>query len=60
MVRWSGDGSEVVRRAVAAGRQAVEAAVAHHPDVVLMDVRMPVMDGVTAVAELADRAPTAR
>ncbi|WP_405790273.1 response regulator [Streptomyces sp. NBC_01367] len=57
MVRWSGDGSEVVRRAVAAGRQAVEAAVAHHPDVVLMDVRMPVMDGVTAVAELADRAP---
>ncbi|MFE1877591.1 response regulator [Streptomyces sp. NPDC059496] len=43
--------------AVPDGRQAVEAAVAHHPDVVLMDVRMPVMDGVTAVAELADRAP---
>ncbi|MFD7910083.1 response regulator [Streptomyces sp. NPDC059752] len=43
--------------AVPDGRQAVEVAVAHHPDVVLMDVRMPVMDGVTAVAELADRAP---
>ncbi|MFJ6482400.1 MULTISPECIES: response regulator transcription factor [unclassified Streptomyces] len=43
--------------AVPDGRQAVEAAVAHHPDVVLMDIRMPVMDGVTAVAELADRAP---
>ncbi|MFD7788118.1 response regulator [Streptomyces nojiriensis] len=43
--------------AVPDGRQAVEAAVAHHPDVVLMDVRMPVMDGVTAVAELTGRAP---
>ncbi len=46
--------------AVADGRQAVEAAVAQHPDVILMDVRMPVMDGVTAVRELAGRAPACR
>ncbi|MBT2528516.1 response regulator transcription factor [Streptomyces sp. ISL-99] len=42
------------------GRQAVEAAVTHDPDVILMDVRMPVMDGVTAVAALSRRAPRCR
>ncbi|MGW0561571.1 response regulator [Streptomyces sp. NPDC003016] len=46
--------------AVSNGRQAVEAAIAHRPDVILMDVRMPVMDGVTAVAELSRRIPTCR
>ncbi|MFG2982108.1 response regulator [Streptomyces sp. NPDC048258] len=46
--------------AVPDGLQAVEAAVADRPDVVLMDVRMPVMDGVTAVGVLAGRAPDCR
>ena len=35
------------------GRSAVELAPRVAPDVVLMDVRMPVMDGVAAAAELA-------
>jgi DNA-binding NarL/FixJ family response regulator len=34
------------------GRQAVEELPALHPDVVLMDVRMPALDGVTATEEL--------
>jgi YesN/AraC family two-component response regulator len=34
------------------GRQAVELTHAHQPDVVLMDIRMPVLDGLDAAAEL--------
>ncbi|WP_066367732.1 response regulator [Herbidospora mongoliensis] len=42
------------------GHEAVEQAVAMRPDIVLMDVRMPRMDGVRAVAALRDRAPEIR
>ncbi len=34
------------------GRQAVELVRAHRPDVVLMDVRMPVRDGIEALREI--------
>jgi len=34
------------------GAQAVEMARAHHPDVVVMDIRMPRMDGIAATREL--------
>ncbi len=41
------DGITVVAEA-ANGAQAVRAAAEHHPDVILMDVRMPEMDGLEA------------
>lgn len=34
------------------GREAVREALAHRPDVVLLDIRMPVLDGLAAAAEL--------
>src|SRR5215212_7349498 len=43
---------EVVGEA-ADGAQAVEQVRLHRPDVVLMDIRMPVMDGLAATARIA-------
>lgn len=42
---------EVVGEA-ADGREAVDGSRRHHPDVVLMDVRMPNLDGIAATAEI--------
>lgn len=42
------------------GKAAIEAALQREPHVVLMDVRMPEMDGVEAVAILRQRAPMIR
>jgi DNA-binding NarL/FixJ family response regulator len=44
----------------ATGRQAVEQARRLAPDVVLMDVRMPDLDGIGATRQLARAAPAAR
>jgi DNA-binding NarL/FixJ family response regulator len=44
----------------ATGRQAVEQARRLTPEVVLMDVRMPDLDGIVATRELARAAPAAR
>jgi DNA-binding NarL/FixJ family response regulator len=44
----------------ATGRQAVEQARRLAPDVVLMDVRMPDLDGIGATGELARAAPAVR
>jgi DNA-binding NarL/FixJ family response regulator len=52
-------GIEVVGTA-SNGREAVERAVALTPDVVLMDVRMPELDGVDAVAILRGKVPACR
>ena len=42
------------------GREAVELAPRLAPDVVLMDVRMPDLDGIAATRELARVAPASR
>jgi DNA-binding NarL/FixJ family response regulator len=50
---------EIVGQA-ATGRQAVERARRLAPEVVLMDVRMPDLDGIAATRELARAAPAVR
>nr|WP_226913615.1 response regulator [Gephyromycinifex aptenodytis] len=44
-------GYEVVAQ-VGDGQQAIEAAREHHPDLIIMDVKMPVMDGITAASTI--------
>jgi DNA-binding NarL/FixJ family response regulator len=51
------DGIEVVGTAVD-GADAVRQALAAEPDVVLMDLSMPGMDGIAATRALLDEAPT--
>ena len=41
------------------GREAVELTVRHRPHVVLMDIRMPVMDGLAALREIRLTSPAA-
>ena len=42
------------------GREAVELAAQHQPDVVLLDIAMPVMDGMEALPLIRAEAPNAR
>ncbi|GAB2732188.1 response regulator transcription factor [Kitasatospora kifunensis] len=50
------EGMEVVALATN-GEEAVALALEHRPDVVLMDLSMPVLDGIAATAALAEQLP---
>ena len=52
MVVEAADGFELIAEAQS-GREAVEQAAATRPDLVLLDVRMPDMDGIEAAASIS-------
>ncbi|MGI8595120.1 MAG: response regulator, partial [Solirubrobacteraceae bacterium] len=56
----SGDPAIEIAGEAATGRQAVERARRLCPDVVLMDVRMPDLDGIAATCELVGASPDIR
>jgi DNA-binding NarL/FixJ family response regulator len=56
----SNDGRFTVVGRAADGRAAVELVREHAPDVVLMDIAMPVMDGFDATREITRQSPATR
>jgi DNA-binding NarL/FixJ family response regulator len=57
---FAGDPQFAVLGEAATGVEALTVAEAVRPDVILMDLRMPKMNGVTAIAALRERGITAR
>lgn len=54
------DGRFVVVGEASTGREAVEATARHRPDLILLDVRMPVMSGLDAIPEIKQASPGTR
>jgi DNA-binding NarL/FixJ family response regulator len=52
------EGSDIkVIAEASTGNQAIELAVKHHPDVVLLEVRLPETDGLEALERIVERSP---
>ena len=51
-----GAGYEVVAEA-SNGQEAVDLAILHNPDIAILDVKMPVMDGISAAEKIINIAP---
>jgi two-component system chemotaxis response regulator CheB len=61
MRRWIEDDHRIeLVKACSGGAQAVAEAALHQPDVVVLDIEMPDMDGLTALSHLRKAAPHAR
>ncbi len=54
------DPSLKIVASVSNGEQGVSSAARHHPDVILLDIEMPVMDGITALPKILEASPNSR
>lgn len=57
LLKWEENGFQVIGEA-ANGRDALQAVLTLMPDIVLTDLRMPAMDGLSLAAALAEQAPS--
>ena len=55
--RLESDGRFLVVGEAANGREAIELAEEHQPDTAIVDLDMPVMDGLDAIREMRNRVP---
>lgn len=58
--RLESDGRFEVVGEAANGREAVELAEEHEPDTAIVDLEMPIMDGLDAIRAMRDRAPNVK
>lgn len=58
--RLESDGRFEVVGEAANGREAVELAEKHQPDTAIVDLEMPVMDGLDAIRAMRDRVPNVK
>lgn len=58
--RLESDGRFEVVGEAANGREAVELAEEHQPDTAIVDLEMPVMDGLDAIRAMRDRVPNVK
>ena len=54
MIEWEAHGFELIGEAKD-GRSALEMIQAHYPDVVITDLKMPVMDGLALIRAIKER-----
>ena len=55
-----GDPEIKVVASVANGQQGISSATRYHPDIVILDIEMPVMDGITALPQILAASPGVR
>ena len=58
VTRWIDAAPDMVTAGVARnGREAIERTIATKPDIIILDIEMPVMDGITALPHLLKASP---